>query len=292
MHYKFNPSTINFEVDNRPEIEIKLGVPLGEKGSNRRSVVETFREKGLSKLNPTSVSRLKAGVISGEKTDWRLDASKVLEEDNAGLKNPFYEQITQVGLQERRFNTAPQRAHVLKSDHFVEDIAKVLEQDPQVVRRCIRAMRADMVLTQADSPDTALLRQFSDIAESYIDANRRIPPSMRSPVVEALDEAWDHSTVESFYSSLYRVMNERGIGTWTPYEMETLSRFYRQQVAVGNHLTPFDRLVLDSYTRGVPAIQIVGEINKTTGIEIDEKVIEQHRNVLVYGRPVYRPTNR
>lgn len=279
-------------MNNRSEIEQKLGVPLGEKGSNRRRLTATFRERGLSKLHPTSISRLKAGMISGERTDWRLDASRVLEEDNATLKNPFYEQITQVGLQERTFNTAPQRAHILKSDHFVEDVAKVLGQDPQVVRRCIRAMRADMVLTQANSPDTALLRQFSDTAESYIDANRQVPPSLRSFAVTALNQAWDHTTIGNFYRNIYAVSGGRVIGTWTPYEMEMFSRFYRQQVAQGNHLTPFDRLVLDSYTKGLPASQIVVEATRSTGIDIDEGVIEQHRNVLAYGRPAYRPTNR
>lgn len=289
---KVNPSTINFKMDNRSEIEQKLGIPLGENRGNRKSVVEAFKRKGLSRLNPTSVSRLKAGMISGERIDWRLDASRVLEEDNANLKNPFYEQITQVGLQERIFNTASQRAHVLKSNYFVEDIAKAMRQDPQVVRRCIRAMRVDMVLTQADSPDAALLRQFSDIAEGYIDANRRIPPSLRSAATAALDRSWDHSTIENFYRNIYAVSGGRAIGTWTPYEMEVIGLFYRQRVTEDNHLTPFDRLVLDSYTKGLPASQIVGEVTGSTGIELDEGVVEQHRNVLTFGRPTYKPTSR
>src|SRR3989338_3171045 len=293
LHLKFNPSTINFKMDNRSEIEQKLGTSLGEKGSDRKSVVETFRGKGLSKLNHTSISRLKAGMISGERTDWRLDTSRILEKDNAGLKNTFYEQITQVGLQERRFNTAPQRAHVLKSDHYVEDVAKALGQDPQVLRRCIRGMRADMALTQVDSPNSDLFRQFSEATERFIDSNHRLPPSMHSPGVNRLDQVWDHITVEDFYRNIYAVSDgRRTIGSWTPYEMETLSRFYKQQIAQGNHLTPLDRLVLDSYTNGAPASSIVAEVVRSTGIAIDEQVIEQHRNVLVYGRPVYRPNSK
>lgn len=274
-------------MDNRPEIETKLGVPLGEKGSNRKTIVKTFREKGLSGLNPTSVSRLKAGMISGEKTDWRLDASRVLEEDNASLKNPFYGQITESGLDQRRFNTAPQRSHVLKSDHFVEDIAKAIGQDPQVIRRCIRAMRVDLVLAQNPS-NPNLLRSFTDIAEGYLDANRKIPPSLRSPAITSLGENWDHLTIENFYRNIYTVAGGRAIGTWTPYEMEALSLFYGQQVTVGNHLTLFDRSVLDSYIKGLPASQIVSDVAGSTGIEIYAGVIEQHRNVLVYGRPTYR----
>lgn len=275
-------------MSNRSEIEQKLGVPLGEKGDNRKSVVAIFRGKGLSRLSPTSISRLKTSMISGEKTNWRLDTSRVLEEDKSDLKNPFYEQITQIGLQERRFNTAPQRSNVLKSDHYVEDIAKALGQNPQVVRRCIRAMRTDMVLAQVGSPDAALLRQFSDIAEGYIDANRRIPPSLRSSAVIVLDENWNHSTIENFYRNIYEARGGRVIGTWTPYEMEVLSVFYKQQVTAGNHLTSLDHLVLDSYTRGLPTSQIVGEVAGPTGIKIDEGVLEQHRNVLVYGHPTYQ----
>lgn len=273
-------------MDNRPEIETKLGIPLGEKGSDRKSIVETFRGKGLSGLKPTSVSRLKAGTISGERTDWRLDASKVLEEDNASLKNQFYGQITEVGLDQRRFNAAPQRSHVLKSDHFVEDIAKAIGQDPQVIRRCIRAMRVDLVLAQIPS-DPNLFRSFTDIAEGYLDANRKIPPSLRSSAVTALGENWDHSTIEDFYRNIYAVAGGRAIGTWTPYEMEVLSLFYRQQAETGNHLTAFDRSVLDSYIKGLPASQIVSDVAGSTGIEIDEGVVEQHRNVLTVGRPVY-----
>lgn len=278
-------------MDNRPEIEIKLGVPLGEKGSDRKSVVETFREKGLSGLNPTSVSRLKAGMISGERTNWRLDSSRVLEEDNASLKNPFYEQITQAGMQDRRFNAAPQRSHILKSDHFVEDIANAIGQDPQVIRRCIRAMRVDLVLAQSPS-DPNLLRSFTDIAEDYLDANRKIPPSLRSPAVTALGENWDHSTIEDFYRNIYTVAGGRAIGTWTPYEMEALFLFYGQKVEAGNHLTTFDRLILDSYIKGLPASQIVSDVAGSTGINIDEDVVEQHRNVLTVGRPTYRSTSK
>lgn len=278
-------------MDNRPEIETKLGIPLGEKGSDRKSIVRTFREKGLSGLNPTSVSRLKAGMISGERTDWRLDASRVLEEDNTSLKSQFYGQITRSGLEQRRFNAAPQRSHVLKSDHFVEDIAKAIGQDPQVIRRCIRAMRVDLVLTQSPS-DPNLLRSFTGIAEGYLDANRKIPPSLRSSAVTALGENWDHQTVEDFYKNIYAVASGRAIGTWTPYETGALSLFYGQQVAAGNHLTPFDHSVLGAYIKGLPASQIVSDVAGLTGIEIDEGVIEQHRNVLVYGRPAYRPTSR
>lgn len=285
-------------MDNRLEIEAKLGVPLGEKKADRKSVIGAFREKGLARLNPTSVSRLKAGMISGERTDWRLDASRVLEEDNAGLKNQFYGQITEVGLAQRSFNTAPRRSHVLKSDHFVKDIAKAIGQDPQVIRRCIRAMRADLVLTQREALLTQipsnrdLLRNFTDIAEDYIDANSKIPLSLRSSAVTALGEKWNHSTIEDFYRNIYAVAGGRAIGTWTPYEMEVLDLFNRQQMAAGNHLTAFDRLVLDSYVKGFPANQIVSNVAGSTGIEIDEGVIEQHRNVLTIGRPAYRFASR
>lgn len=276
-------------MDNRPEIERKIGTPLGEKDSDRKSVVKAFRSKGLSGLDPTSVSRLKAGMISGERTKWRLDASRILEEDDAVSKNQFYQQIAQTGVEQRLFNTAPQRDHVLKTDHFVEDIAKTIGQDPQVVRRCIRGMRTDLVLAQTNASNPTLLRQFSEIAERFIDAKHRLPPSMHSPGVNTLNQVWDHTTIEDFYRNIYAVSEGRTIGGWTPYEMEALALFYTQQDEAGNHLTPFDRLVLNTYIKGLPTSGVVSKIKGSVGIDIDQGVIEQHRNIMAYGRPVYQP---
>lgn len=275
-------------MNNRLEIEIKLGVPLGEKGSNRKKIVEAFTGEGLP-VRPTSVSRIKAEMISGKRTLWKLEALEVLKKDNAGLKNLFYEQITQVGLGQRRDKTAPGKPYVFGSDHFVEDIAKAIGQDPQVIRRCIRAMRTDMVLAQSDR---VLPSQFCAIAEDYIEANFAIPPSLRSPSVTSLNRKWDHLTIEDFYSQFYAIAGKRAIGAWTPYEMEVFALFYKQQAAAENHLTPFDRSVLKPYIKGLPTSQIVRAVIWLTGIKIDVNVIEQHRNVLTVGRPVHGPTSR
>lgn len=278
--------------DNRAEIEQKLGTTLGEKGNSPKPVLETFRERGVLGIHPKSISRLRAGMISGERIDWRLAASRVLEQDDASLKNLFYQQITKLGLEHRAFNTSRLRSHILKSDYYIEDVANNLGQDPQVVRRCIRGMRTDMVFTEANSPEPALLRNFSNIAQGYIDAHRRVPPSLRSPAITILGDSWDQTTMENFYRNIYAAMGGRAIGTWTPYEIEILALFYTQQAQKGNHLTPFDSLVLDSYIKGLPGNQIIGEIKRSVGIEVDGGVMEQHRNILVYGRPAYHPKQK
>jgi hypothetical protein len=70
--------------------------------------------------------------------------------------------------------------------------------------------------------------------------------------------------------------------------MDILSLFYEHQETAGNRLTPFDLLVLDSYIKGVQAVKIVEQIRESTGIDIDDGILEQHRNALVYSRPNYR----
>lgn len=272
-------------MDNRSEIEQKLGVPLGEKGKPGPAL-DAFHKKGLG-LHHDTVASLRRGKSSGEKVNWRLDALRALESDSASSKNLFYEQITKFGLRERRLNISRQRAHLLKSDHFVEGVAASMEQDVQVVRRNIRAMRVDLSMSEIVSANVGLVGVFLGTAKRYLDANLRTAPSARSKAVIALIQNWDY-TIKGFYKSLYKVMNERGIGTWTPYEMEAFSSFYKWHDESGNKMTPFDRLVLESYMKGVPTTKVVHGIIEGTGIQIDEDVIDQHRNILVYGRPVYR----
>lgn len=128
---------------------------------------------------------------------------------------------------------------------------------------------------------------FLEMLLKYISANNQSTPHYRSPAITFLEEAWDHRTVESFYKNLY-LRSPKAIGTWTPYEIEIFSLFYRQQAETGNHLTPFDILVLKSYASGLHVSTISSMIKESTGVSVDEKIIEQHRNTVLYGRPVYR----
>lgn len=205
------------------------------------------------------------------------------------MKVQNYQQITQTGLELRTYNEERHRGHILKSDRYTADIATALSTRENDVRLAIRAMRADMVLAQATLPDEQLAQQFSATAEVYLTANLKVPPSQVSPAVVALDRNWDHRNVESFYRNIYTTKGARALGGWTPYEMELLSLFYTQEATRGNHLTIFDRMVLGAYSKGVPGNQAVSDVRGLTGIQVNEGVIERHRNILVYGRPAYSP---
>lgn len=274
-------------MDNRLEIETKIGIPLGEKGALRESVLNRFGDMGVG-AKPITVSLLRSGRYSGEKINQRVDSSLAIERDDASFKTSHFAQIAQVGLDQRGYNASAQTAHILRSKYFIEDLGKVLGEDAQAVRRGIRAMRVDFVLTQQAKPDEALLGLFRNVAEAYISANNQSTPRYRSPAITFLEEAWDRRTVESFYKNLY-LRGPKAIGTWTPYEIEIFSLFYRQQAETGNHLTPFDILVLKSYASGLHVSTISSMIKKSTGVSVDKKIIEQHRNTVLYGRLVYRP---
>ena len=198
---------------NRFEIEEKLGLTLGEKGSDRKATHAAFVEKGLISLNPNTISRLKAGQISGEKTNNRLDISRLLELDDASSKNRYYQSIAETGIEVRTYNIAPQRAHILKADHFTNDIATSIQVNDQVVRKAIRAMRTDMVLSQIAEPQEQIANLFCTVAEGYLYTHRSTPPSMRSTAVIEIDTRWDHKNIASFYSSIYAVAGGRAIGS-------------------------------------------------------------------------------
>ncbi len=276
-------------MNNVPEMERRLGTLVGERGQSRKPVLDALSQRGVL-VKPGFVPGLRTGRNTGEKTNRRLDSSDTIEQDNASPKNNFYSQIAHTALAGRAENVLTNGpAHLLESDHYIEETARVLQENPQVVRRSIRAMRADLILTGESSPDQELVRQFYAIAESYIEDNYQTRPSFRSPGVILLDQNWDHKTLKSFYTNLYKFLGGRAIGTWTPHDIEILDSFYRQQIETGNHLTPLDRLILRSYKDGSPTGGVVEEIKRLSGVDVDRKVIEQHRSLLLYGRPAHQP---
>lgn len=267
-------------MDARSEIEGIVGVKVGPKRTIQ-PMLEAIKAKGVLGVAPSFVAALRAGRKSGEKTKWRLESAEV---QNASKKNQVYTNICTVALNERTFNDAPIRVHLFKSTGYTENVARLLSMDPYVLERLIRAMRADMVLAQTESPDTVLANEFNKIAERYLKDRLKLPPSMKPAGLTALDGSWNHRTMESFYKNFYNFLGVRVIGTWTPYEMEGLSLFYRNQIEAGNLLTPFDRMVIDAHKKGVLITgKVAQQIRESTGIEVDHDVLIRHRNLLAYG---------
>lgn len=276
-------------MDNRSEIERKLGVAVGQKRVIK-PMLEAFEAKGVV-VHRNFVADLREGRKSGEKTKWRLESAEV---SDASKKNQFYNTICKRALELRTYNQDRHRAHLFKSDRYVEDIARTEGLETWVLELLIRAMRTDMALAQASSPNIELEEFFKRVAETYLSAKQAVPPSKQEPPFPALDEAWDHQTMADFYKKFYGIVPRRGIGTWVPYEMEALSLFYSQQAGLGNPLTPFDRSVLEFHKgkgdvpgEGYKDARLAQEVRDATGIEVNYQVVERHRNLLSYSAPVH-----
>jgi len=280
-------------MDTRSEIEQKLEVTVGPKGV-RKPMHEAFEAKGI-KVHRNFVADLREGRISGAKTLRRLEFAEVTD---ASKKNQFNADACAIALALRTHNQDRHRAHLFKSDGYVEEIARTRQPtlETYVMELVVRAMRTDMVLTQSVTHNEALEKVFRRIAETYLKAKQDMPPSKykrdSGPFI-ALDQDWDHQTMGDFYKKFYQHVPRRGIGTWVPYEMEALSLFYSQQLGVGNPLTPFDRSVLEFHKgrSDVPGVrykdaQLAQQARDATGIEVNYQVVERHRNLLAYGSPV------
>lgn len=279
-------------METRSEIEQKLGVTTGPRGV-RKPMLEAIEAKGIQ-VNPNFVADLREGRKSGAKTLRRLESTEVTD---ASKKNQFYADACARALDLRTHNQDRHRAHLFKSDGYVEEIARTRQPalETWVMELLARAMRTDMVLTQAVTPNRELEEAFRRIAETYLKAKQDMPPSKlqrdSGPFI-ALDQNWDHQTMKDFYKKFYQHVPRRGIGTWVPYEMEALSLFYLQQLGAGSPLTPFDGSVLEFHkgrsdvqgTRYKDA-QLAQQVRGATGIEVNYQVVERHRNLLTYGSP-------
>lgn len=271
----------------KPEGILEIsGVPVGRKGESRLPFVSLFENIGVP-VDPVTVSRFRMGDTSGVRTADRLNCARVLEENSAERKNRFFLILATYGLRERQHNVRRDQAR-FNSWGYTERLAQALDERPQVVRRCIRAMRADLVCESLSSPDPDLVKLFCGVAEDYLTDFPHTALHLRPRVIQLVEQGWDHKTALSFYQKLYQCSGARNIGPWTPYEMEVLQQFYAWRFRQENVLTSLDKAVLSWQTQGRRVSGLVEGLIKQTGIPIDDEVIYNHRNLLVYGRPTPR----
>ncbi|HBQ50900.1 hypothetical protein A3B42_02925 [Candidatus Daviesbacteria bacterium RIFCSPLOWO2_01_FULL_38_10] len=263
-----------------------LGVDIGEKYSSRERVVAALQAQGVG-IHPTTVSRLRTGGTNGVIIEDRLNCAKVLEEDSARAKNNFFLVLTAFGLAERTRGMQRDK-HRFNSAGYTELVSIALGRTPQVVRRCIRAMRSDLVYESLCSPDINLIQIFCGAVDTYLTDFPNIASSLRPRTIIAIDSGWDHQNMVDFYRNLYQHSGKRNIGLWTSYEMKVLHDFYAGRIDTSEHLTHLDREILESHVAGERPDALIGRIKEQTGIPVDSGVIIQHRNLLVYGRPTPR----
>ncbi|MBI2334713.1 hypothetical protein HYU96_02830 [Candidatus Daviesbacteria bacterium] len=263
------------------------GVNLGQIGEPRLPVVDKLLTRGV-KIHPLTVARLRMGETNGHKIEDRLACQGVLEEGIAFKKDTYFFLLTGWGLVRRSYRLDPRYRNRFNSQGFTEEISESLPERPQVVRRCLRTMRAELVWTSLASDSPGLRESFVAIADQFLHDFPHLKLDSRPPSILAIDRLWDHSTVADFYRQLYQTATLRNLGLWTPYEMSLLHRFYQGQVDQGHPLTVLDREVLRVRIQRESMRQLVERTRKETGIPVDDEVLFHHGNLLVYGQPTPR----
>ncbi len=263
-----------------------LGVDIGAKGEPREKGMAALRTKGVV-VHPATVSRLRMGDTNGVIIEDRINCAKVLEGNSARAKNRFFLVLTVFGLTERTRGTQKDKDR-FDSAGYTKQVAIALGQNPQVVRRCIRAMRSDLVYESLFSPDANLIQGFCGAVDMYLTDFPNIVLSLRPRTIIAIESGWDRQTMVDFYRNLYQHSGRRNIGLWTPYEMRVLHDIYAGRINTSEHLTHLDREILESHVAGERPDALIRRIKDQTEIPVDSGVIIQHRNLLVYGRPTPR----
>lgn len=260
-----------------------FGIPIGEEARPAQTL-QALRDRGIY-INYKTIARLIDGSTNGEKILRKLQCAETLERDSVCGKDRFYLRIIEIGLN-KRARQSKEDAHKWNSHQFMGPIVDNTGIDPQILRRCFRGMRAEMVFSEIIAMTDHSKPTFLQAADQYIQDYTGSRCGHYSPFVNQVAEKWDGTTIESFYRGFYdKVQTPNTLGTWPPYEAEALRDFYKDRIAAGSPLTILDRLILnterdDSLDRLVP--QAVAD---WTGVRFDPTVTYNHLNVLLTGRP-------
>lgn len=200
-----------------------LDIDLGPKGGPVPPVVDAFRNRGVP-VHEDTVGHLRSHRTSGEKVADRLYCAGLVRLGDTRRKDACYLRIAYTALAVR----APQLnnfAHRWRSNGQTEAMAELLRLSPQLVRRCIRAMRAELVYADVECPETDVRQTFGNVANHYFYVYSYPANSTLRASINAVADNWDGRTLRSFYALLYGY-GPRTIGTWHPYEAEVFQRYY------------------------------------------------------------------
>lgn len=260
------------------EVAIRNGIPISDKKVEAARVVEMLHDKGLN-VGRDAIYSVRSGRKTGRKISSKLEMTEVLGGD-ASKKDRFYGEVAEAGVLNRQVN---QRGHYStvnfsKGISFETDIA---EAD---VNRSLRAMRTDLVLSEAKGIDPDIVDIFKEAAREYLAHYDYGYPS--SAAVRDVSHMWDGSSMEDFYRACAVVFpTPHSLRTWMPYEAEVLLEFYRQRERSGSPLSELDRLTLEKNINRTPLNCLVDTVRSETGIPYDQVAHFTHTNALLYGRP-------
>src|SRR5437867_2382012 len=166
-------------VDRSQHIVRLLGVPFGAKRERLQPLVAALADHGVT-LHSDTPSRLRVGDTSGAKVLVRLRCSALLRTDNAGLKDRCYMTVAQAGLRLRAGIEPTHHTPRSRSDGYTAALATELGYDAQALRRCLRAMRTDLLAATDTDAANIVETAFGAVAEAYLGASLQAPPSLRS----------------------------------------------------------------------------------------------------------------
>lgn len=265
----------------KERIETIVGCPVGQPGEP----VGSFSDS-VTKILPTKPSRSWIHRARTEKSNCGglLQALNLALTEGSSKKDKLYREIASEAVRIRVYGRGHYSSRYF-SDHYTEEVAEGLKLDSNDVRRCMRAMRIDLVY--GDRMGVTFTQFFVGVASEYFHDNvGSIPPSKRGAAVVKLSEIWDFRSPATFYRNMYELIGKsvRSIGGWVPYEMEAMELFYGERIRPKVSPTDFDGKVLrlrkDTHFR-----DLITEISQNTGIPVDSNVLLNHRNALVYGNP-------
>jgi hypothetical protein len=258
-----------------------FGVELGKYGDPIAPIYKALIDKGLP-ITPGSVSKIRMEYRNGGGT-YRQYCEKQFEQNGASLKDNLYRNITLVG--ELTPFTHP-------GSSYSADIAKspYLNTPPQMLRRQIRAMRAEYVLAEKNGEVGETGAFFIKSANEFLDTYSLNPQAPFARPWSFVSQRWKGQSAEQFYRLVYQefsketntVLSPRVMIPWLKRELASMGRFYQCRQDQGSDLSVFDRQVITA-TRGNTELDTAKEIKKTTGVAINGNDLVGQYNALVFG---------
>lgn len=260
------------------------GINIGLIRGPIKPVILAVSQMGTN-ISRATIYRMRSGA-AGVNIETRINCFKLLNSNNATLKDRLFLTIGQAGIENRQNQqTYPNR---FNSKGFIERVAGAIEINNQDdLLSLLRSFRAEIIYSEDQNFDPEYTRVFCKVAENYLGTMTTPSTSTTSKALLRLKEYWNHSTVRDFYSK-FVLMQAGAKGTWPPYEAEAIEAFYTRKADRNHHLTPLDKLILTESVALIPEQIIAEQIKQITGIPYSPNIVTNHKNALVYGK-LYNP---
>lgn len=260
------------------EVAQRQGIPIEDKSVGADLVVEMLCNKGVV-VGRDAIYNVRSGRKTGNRIGWKLEALETLQ-GTASRKDSLYYEMADAGVLARETN---QRGHY-SPVNFSKAIAQELDITEPNINRCLRAMRAEMVLSHTEDDGPNVIEAFRDAAREYISHYDRGYSS--SGAVRDIASMWREGSMDDFYRACAIALPyPYSLRTWMPYEADVLQEFYRQRIRNANPLSSLDQLTLNKNISRSPLSSLISHVRAQSGIPYDEVTHYSHTNALLYGVP-------